>query len=108
MKKTITVTADILENLHPYQEQNKAMPNIGDILEVHGGKIPKVRVEGYFVQVTNWQPNANSLHMIERRNSPEAKKYGWDKGAETTQQIIKERTHVAAFERWSLDYKFVK
>lgn len=108
MKKFITVTPEILENLNPYQSQNKAMPAIGDVLEVHGDKIPMVNRNGYFVQVTNWRPSHNSLEMIRRMHEPDAEKYGWKKSAEITFQILMEKKQVSHFERWSIDIKFIK
>lgn len=108
MKKTITVTEENISEFYPYKGNGKVSPSIGEILFVHGDKLPKVRTEGDFVQVTNWKPSANSLEMIKRMHDPEAEKYGWKQGAEITFQTLMEKKEIASFERWSIDYKFVK
>jgi len=111
MKKTITVTPEILEHLHPYQGQANKMPAIGEILHVHGNKIPKVRTNGYFVQVTNWKPSANSLYLLnDRPTEPDADKYGWDNPEvlNLLRQRLEEKKEIALFQRWSIDYNFVK
>jgi hypothetical protein len=107
MKTEIVVTAEILEALSPYNG-DKSLPEIGETLYIHGGKITKVRVNGYFVQLTNWKPSKNSLHIIGRKDDAEADKYGWKEGAQTVEDILKEKRQTAYFQRWSIDYELVK
>jgi hypothetical protein len=107
MKTEIVVTAKTLEALSPYNN-DKSMPEIGETLFVIGDKIPKVRVNGYFVQVTNWKPSKNSLHIINRKNEPVADKYGWVLSSQITERAISEKKEISYFQRWAIDYEIVK
>lgn len=105
--KKIKVTPKNILAFRPYQGTTREV-QIGEELTVISEKIPCVHANNcYFVIVTDYQPNNNSLRMISRASDPEASKYGWITGAETVKNSIAEKD-VYVFNRYSINQKSIK
>ena len=106
MSKSFVVTAEMLPGLDNRQGTYYP-PVIGSTVHVISKPRRFIRKGGEYVEVTDYTPSQNTLHLIARRNHPDAKKYGWDKGADLTEQWLKEKSCIWQFNRWYLDTSFI-
>lgn len=108
VNKTIKVTENNVNDFLPYQGTTKKL-KVGDVVYVVKTVIPETMRQKTFSIVTDWEPNYNTLKMIERANDPEADKYGWKRTAELNKEAIAEKKEAIYFNRWSInDNKYEK
>lgn len=106
---TITITEKNVGLFSPMQHITKT-PEIGSVVTVVKQERPYTNKRGYFAVVTDLTPNKNTLDMIARANEPDAKKYGWDRIAKLSKQIIEQKKleNWYAFNRWYVDQTDLK